>query len=107
MTTDRIQIPSDELGRVGRECPNDSCQRYFKIKFGTGLTDADLPCRCPYCGHSAPHDDFWTQDQLKLIQSEISKRYVDPALNKMSQEMARSFRHNRDVEFKASSIRFK
>jgi hypothetical protein len=45
-----IQIPSDEDGLVGRECPQSDCLVYFKIKLGTGLKGEGLPCHCPYCG---------------------------------------------------------
>lgn len=64
-----ISLPTDENGLTGRECPNDSCLGYFKVKFGTGLKGDDLPCVCPYCGHTGPHDTFWTQEQLKYAES--------------------------------------
>jgi len=33
----QISLPLDEEGYLGRECPNTDCERYFKIKPGTGL----------------------------------------------------------------------
>ena len=41
-----IEIKPDKEGHTGRECPK--CEKYFKIKFGTGLPDA-TDCHCPYC----------------------------------------------------------
>ena len=64
-----IPIPPDEKGYIGRECPE--CERYFKITLGTGLTGDDLPCHCPYCGHSAPQDQFFTQSQIEYAKSVV------------------------------------
>jgi hypothetical protein len=64
-----IPIPADDKGYIGRECPE--CERYFKITLGTGLTGADLPCHCPYCGHSAPQDQFFTKAQIEYAQSVV------------------------------------
>lgn len=64
-----IPLPSDEKGYLGRECPE--CQRYFKITLGTGLVGEDLPCRCPYCGHAAPQDQFFTKAQIEYAQSVV------------------------------------
>ena len=52
MKTIMLNFPTDEKGRVGRECPDNECRGHFKIKFGTGLEGADLPCICPYCGRN-------------------------------------------------------
>ena len=37
---DHIEIPigKDQDGYLGRECPDEKCLGYFKIKPGTGLT---------------------------------------------------------------------
>ena len=64
-----IPIPADDKGYLGRECPE--CERYFKITLGTGLTGEDLPCRCPYCGHAAPQDQFFTKAQIEYAQSVV------------------------------------
>lgn len=36
--------------------------------FGTGLP-GDPGCTCPYCGHHADHDQFWTKDQIEYVRS--------------------------------------
>lgn len=64
-----IPIPPDEKGYIGRECPG--CERYFKITLGTGLTGENLPCHCPYCGHSAQQDQFFTKAQIEYAQSVV------------------------------------
>ncbi|QDU94097.1 hypothetical protein Pla8534_18830 [Lignipirellula cremea] len=62
-----ISIPPDENGYVGRECPE--CEQYFKITLGTGITDGEPPCNCPYCGHCSGQDQFFTQAQIEYAQS--------------------------------------
>ena len=76
-----IRIQPDEDGFTGRECPNSECEGYFKIEFGTGLEGESLPCHCPYCGHTAPHDHFWTKAQLEYAQS-VAIRQVTDAFRK-------------------------
>lgn len=75
-----IPIENDEDGFFGRECPNEDCLGYFKVELGTSLQGEDLPCHCPYCGHEDSHDHFWTQDQLKHIQSVAMREGQDYVL---------------------------
>jgi len=79
----RISIPiePDESGFTGRECPRSDCEGYFKIEFGTGLKGERLPCHCPYCGHTAGHDHFWTREQIEYSKSIAMRRLTD-ALHK-------------------------
>jgi len=64
-----IQIRPDEDGMMGRECPQPDCEGYFKVQSGTGLKGEDLACHCPYCGHTAGHDHFWTKEQIAYAKS--------------------------------------
>lgn len=66
--TIRVEIPSDAEGYTGRECPVEECRRYFKVKGGTGLP-GPAPCVCPYCGHTGPPDEFYTEAQIEYAQS--------------------------------------
>ena len=36
-----IQLPTDGNGLVGRQCTKNDCGKYFKIKPGTGLFQAN------------------------------------------------------------------
>jgi hypothetical protein len=63
-----VRINPDEDGFTGRECPVKECEGYFKIQFGTGLS-GDVPCHCPYCGHTGPHDEFYTKEQIEYAKS--------------------------------------
>jgi hypothetical protein len=72
-----IPIKPDEDGFTGRECPNPPCEGYFKVEFGTGLKGSNLPCHCPYCGHVASHDQFWTKEQVEYARSAALRKVTD------------------------------
>ncbi len=76
-----ISIQADEDGFTGRACPQSDCEGYFKIEFGTGLKGEGLPCHCPYCGHTAAHDHFWTKEQIGYAKS-VAMRQITDALHK-------------------------
>ena len=69
---------------IGRECPEPTCESYFKIQLGTGkysgLKGQDLPCYCPYCGHNARHDEFFTEAQIEYIKSVALNKVSDALL---------------------------
>jgi hypothetical protein len=75
-----ISIPPDEEGLVGRECPAPECESYFKIQFGTGLKGENLPCHCPYCGHAAGTDKFFTKAQVEYAQSVVMNQVTGALL---------------------------
>lgn len=61
-----ITIPSDADGYFDRECPSPECQFKFKVQeddWRDKVRDEEV-C-CPFCGHTAASDAWWTQDQLK------------------------------------------
>lgn len=80
-----IPIPTDDEGMTGRECPEAKCEGYFKVQFGTGLTGPNLPCHCPYCGHTAGHDHFWTKEQLTYAESMVVQRMTDALVRDLKQ----------------------
>jgi hypothetical protein len=81
-----IQLPRDEEGFSGRECPE--CEAYFKVESGTGLP-GDNPCHCPYCGHTAAQNHFFTKDQIAYSRS-IARRQVRRAFQQDLDDFARS-----------------
>lgn len=66
-----VPVPTDAEGYLGRECPEPNCESYFKVKPGTGRRGQNIPCFCPYCGHSGPTDHFWTKEQLEYAKSVV------------------------------------
>ena len=71
-----ISLPTDDNGLTGRECPQQQCEGYFKIKFGTGL-EGENKCHCPYCGYAAEHSQFFTDEQVNYAKSVASRRVVE------------------------------
>ncbi len=76
-----VAIPKDERGYLGRECPEKSCLGYFKVRPGTGLTGGDLPCYCPYCGHTGSPNTFFTPEQIEYAKS-VALRQISEAIRK-------------------------
>lgn len=73
-----IEIPTDEDGMLGRECPNEDCSPgYFKVKPGTGITEDHDKAFCPYCRKDDAPGEFTTQAQqdyaIELVENEAIK----------------------------------
>jgi len=67
-----ISIPTDEHGRIARQCPSDICSPgYFKVKSGTGITGGQEVAFCPYCRHSAEPGEFKTEEQLRYAKDVV------------------------------------
>lgn len=61
-----VTIPTDQDGRIARECPSGECSpAYFKVTPGTGITGGQQLAFCPYCRHAAEPTDFTTQEQIR------------------------------------------
>jgi hypothetical protein len=102
----QVSMPTDENGLTGRQCPNPGCSGYFKIKFGTGLRGEDLPCHCPYCGHTAGQDQFWTQEQIEYAKSVALKR-IDEAMRADVNAWDRELRRKSRGSFLKLSVEYK
>ena len=74
-----VPVPRDDGGYIGRECPNQDCLGYFKIVPGTGLP-GDVPCHCPYCGHTDDSNNFFTQAQIEYGKSVVLNKVSDALL---------------------------
>ncbi len=61
-----IPMPTDEDGRVARECPAGDCSPgYFKVKNGTGIVGGQTVAYCPYCRREAEPNDYTTKSQIE------------------------------------------
>lgn len=81
-----VDIPIDDDGYFGRECP--SCEQHFRVAHEDyeGLPD-DVTLWCVYCGHNDDHKDFMTQQQLDRAMRAAS----DYAMQLVGQTLDRSF----------------
>jgi hypothetical protein len=57
-----------------------ACEGYFKIQLGTGLKGENLPCYCPYCGHEAGQNKFFTKAQVEYAKSVVLNKVTDALL---------------------------
>lgn len=65
-TTVSVPISDDEEGYFDRECPSEECLFQFKIlseDWKDKVRDEEV--FCPFCGHAADADKWWTQDQIE------------------------------------------
>lgn len=61
-----VKVPSDKDGYFDRECPSSECMFQFKIHEDDWRDKVrDEEVFCPFCGHTADSDSWWTQQQLK------------------------------------------
>lgn len=69
---DYFSIPTvpDLNGYIGRECPAPSCEGYFKITPGTGLSSSPQ-MYCPYCGNGSDATRFATKAQVEYAKSVV------------------------------------
>lgn len=74
-----IELPVDEHGFTGRQCPSPGCRGQFNIEPGTGLKGEDLLMHCPYCGHTGSPSEFPTEDQVEYAVS-LAKREISDAV---------------------------
>lgn len=78
-----ITIPPDKDGYIGRQCPVPECEGYFKVINGTGIQRTNIPCHCPYCGHVADSNHFWTKEQARYINSMLLNRVTGDVLKRL------------------------
>lgn len=64
-----VPLPADDMDYLGRQCPDQGCQGYFKVKPYTGVLEENIPCYCPYCGHKGESNDFATRAQIEYAHS--------------------------------------
>jgi len=96
--TVQIKFPTDENGMIGRECLK--CERYFKLKPGTGLPIDTT--NCPYCDYAGSSNTFYTTDQNEYIRSVATKeayeKILRPAIDKMLTNLEQSTRSSKYVK---------
>lgn len=91
----KIDLKTDNEGMLGRECPNNECSGYFKIKPGTGIDDTKNQPICPYCGIQADSQDFSTQEQVEFAKSLVIRevqKALGEDLRKWGKDLERSTR---------------
>lgn len=81
-----VPLPKDDIGRVGRECTDQSCSPgFFKVKLGTGILEGQTTAYCPYCRASDSPENFTTQGQVDYAKSMVM-REVHQGAQRMIQD---------------------
>ena len=91
-----FEVPLDDDGYLDRECP--SCERRFR--WHDGPTEDAPPSQsssdhyyCPYCGASAPLDEWWTTEQIEAAQ-QIAIEAAAEEVGRQFKEVARNSKHH-------------
>ena len=92
----RVEIPLDEEGFFGRQCP--SCEQVFRIAHDDyeALPD-DLRLWRVYCGHDDDHSEFLTTQQKERIlgpATDIAMQLVGRMLDKSFGDLTRRTRRS-------------
>lgn len=67
--TRSLDIPVDDEGMLGRECPR--CTRQFSIDIKRYVVREFMNLRCPYCMFISELDDFTTGKQREYLHSTL------------------------------------
>jgi phage FluMu protein Com len=68
-----LEIPVDDEGMLGRECPR--CQSKFKIDLETYENRGFMNLRCPSCEFISELDNFTTGEQRRYLYS-VSRNFA-------------------------------
>ena len=70
-----VSLPSDADGYFDRECPHPECESQFKVHEDDWREKVrDEEVFCAFCGHAAPSDKWWTQEQISTPEKRLSPR---------------------------------
>ncbi len=89
-----VEFPLDADGFLRRECP--SCTGQFKWHHGPAETrppDATDPARysCPLCGRTANHDEWFTEDQIRLQHETVDFYAMDVVDDEMKKVFGKNY----------------
>lgn len=84
-----VSIPSDGDGYFDRECPSEECLFQFKVHEDDWRDKVrNEQVFCPFCGHAADGQKWWTQEQIKHAEH--------VALAHISGQLQRALKHDAD-----------
>lgn len=93
-TTYSMDVLPDDDGYYDKECPNEDCLSQFKVNAEDWANlFSDEAVYCPFCGHSAPANSWWTTEQINQAQKQAEQMIsakIGNALSKDAKEFNRS-----------------
>ena len=72
---------------IGRQCPQDECGLYFKLRLGTGRDVESIIC--PYCRAEGDPSRFFTKDQMDYAISVAARDIVGPMVQEFKRNIER------------------
>ncbi|MBC6408145.1 MAG: hypothetical protein GDA40_08530 [Rhodobacteraceae bacterium] len=90
-----VPIEDDEDGYFDRECPSEECLFQFKIHgedWKAKVRDEEV--FCPFCGHTADADKWWTQQQIEHAKAAAIARLKAQFNEALKSDAARFNRRN-------------
>jgi len=102
-----VPIKSDENGYFDRQCPSEECKFVFKVD-GDDWKNIfkDESVYCPMCRHSAPSDEWATDEQIAHVRKEAINA-ITHQLHHSLKQSANNFnrRHSRSNDFISISMK--
>ena len=100
-----VTLPLDN-GYLRRECP--SCCQQFKWRHTEDSSEhgtSAMPTAyfCPYCGKAAPHDSWWTSEQVEYFQAVMARPAADEVSRMFERELRRMPKGLVEFEFRPAS----
>src|SRR6266545_6922978 len=95
-----VPIHSDAEGYLDRECPAPECQFDFKV-FADDWRDKvrDEEVFCPFCGHAARSDQWYTQEQVNAAKEVAAAQLQDRIHSAMRRDADQWNRRQRPDSF--------
>lgn len=85
-----ISIPADRDRYFDRECPALDCTFHFKVHEDDWRDKVrDDKVYCPFCGHTAGSDSWWTRQQLKHAREAAIAQIDDRISNAIRRDVQR------------------
>lgn len=101
-----MEILPDSDGYIDKECPNPDCQSKFKVNDDDwGNLFSDEAVHCPFCGHEAPADSWWTTEQLEQLERQ-GVGALEAQLGQALQKDTRNFNRHAPKGFVTMSMKF-
>ena len=105
--TYHMDILPDKDGYIDRACHRSECMSWFKVnKEDWKRLFKDEAVYCPFCGNSAPSDEWNTQEQQKQLEDQAVRQFT-AELNRAIQNDVRRFNRSQSKDgFLSMSMSF-
>lgn len=101
-----MEILPDSDGYIDKECPNPDCQSKFKVNDEDwGNLFSDEAVYCPFCGHEAPAESWWTTEQIEQLEKQAVES-LEAQLGQALERDTKNFNRHAPKGFITMSMKF-